>query len=172
MILPHLVLLSLFPALVIAAALTDAASFTIPNRLTLLIAAAYGPIALMLGRPLPEIGFCLLIGLGALVAAVAMFAAGWIGGGDAKLFAGSVLWLGWPATGVFLMVTALAGGALALLLLNLRADWMKPYLAGAPPWFARLTTSGAAVPYGVAIAIGALAAFPHTPLVHTGHGTF
>ena len=58
---------------------------------------------------------------------------------------------------MFLMVTALAGGALALLLLNLRSDWVKPYLAGAPPWFARLTTSGAAVPYGVAIAVGALA---------------
>ena len=165
-------LLSLFPALVIVAALIDAASFTIPNRLTLLIAAAYGPIALMLGRPLPEIGFCMLIGLGALAVAVGMFAAGWIGGGDAKLFAGAVLWLGWPATGVFLMVTALAGGALALFLLNLRADWLKPYLAGAPPWFTRLATSGAAVPYGVAIAFGALVAFPQTPLIHAAQGTF
>ena len=89
--------LTVFPALVIVAALTDVASFTIPNRLTLLLAACYLPVAIMLGRPLGEIGLCLAIGAAALVVAVGMFAAGWIGGGDAKLFAGAALWLGWPA---------------------------------------------------------------------------
>jgi prepilin peptidase CpaA len=100
-----------------------------------------------------------------------LFAAGWIGGGDAKLFAAVAPWLGWPAIASFLMVTALAGGALALLLLNVRAAWLKPYLAGAPAWLARLATSDEAVPYGVAIAVGALVAFPHSPLVGGLHGT-
>ena len=48
--------------------------------LTLLLAACYLPVAIMLGRPLGEIGLCLAIGAGALVVAVGMFAAGWIGG--------------------------------------------------------------------------------------------
>ncbi len=164
--------LCIFPAMVIAAALTDIASFTIPNRLNLALAAAYPLAALALGRPLGEIGFDLAIGSGALLIAVGMFAAGWIGGGDAKLFAAVALWLGWPAVLTFVMVTSLAGGALALLLLNVRATWLKPYLAGAPPWVARLTATGEAVPYGVAIAFGALVAFPQSPLLGGLHVSF
>ncbi|HZC15887.1 MAG TPA: prepilin peptidase [Caulobacteraceae bacterium] len=172
MTLPQAAALALFPALVIVAAVTDIASFTIPNRLTLLLAACYLPAAIMLGRPFGEIGLCLAIGAGALAVAAGMFAAGWIGGGDAKLFASVALWLGWPASAVFLMVTALAGGGLALLLLNARAAWVKPYLAGAPPWLSRLTTTGEAAPYGVAIALGALAAFPQSSLLQGLHLRF
>lgn len=164
--------LSVFPALVIAAALTDMASYTIPNRLNLALVAAYPAAALLLGRTPIEIGVCLALGVGALLVAMGLFAAGWIGGGDAKLFAAVALWLGLPAIASFLMATALVGGALALLLLNVRAAWLKPYLAGAPPWLARLTTTGEAVPYGVAIAVGALVAFPLSPLVSGLHGSF
>jgi prepilin peptidase CpaA len=168
----QLAALSVFPALAIAAALTDMASYTIPNRLNLALAAAYPAAALLLGRAPGEIGICLALGAGALLVAMGLFAAGWIGGGDAKLFAAVALWLGWPAIVSFLMATALVGGALALLLLNVRVAWLKPYLAGAPPWLARLATTGEAVPYGVAIAIGALVAFPQSPLVSSLHGTF
>jgi prepilin peptidase CpaA len=170
--LPQIALLAVFPALVIIAALIDVASFTIPNRLNLVLAAAYPLAALGLGRPLGEIGLCLAVGVAALVVAVAMFAAGWIGGGDAKLFAGAALWLGWPALASFAMVTALAGGGLALLLLSVRATWLKPYLAGAPAWLERLTTTGQAAPYGVAIAFGALAAFPQSSIMRSLHASF
>jgi len=166
------VVLAIFPALVIGAAVTDATSYTIPNRLNLVLAAAYPVAALVLGRPPAEIGAGLAIGLGALVVAMGLFAAGWIGGGDAKLFAAVAPWLGWPAVIPFLAATALVGGGLALLLLNIRAAWLRPYLAGAPPWLARLTTAGEAVPYGVAIAVGALVAFPQSPLVHAWPASF
>ena len=63
-------------------------------------------------------------------------------------------------------MTALAGGGLAVLLLNVRSAWIRPHLHGAPAWLDRLTTPGADVPYGVAIAAGALAAFPQCALVH------
>ena len=172
MTLLQLVILAIFPALVITAALTDVASYTIPNRLNLILAAAYPAAALLLGRPLGEIGGDLAMGAGALVVAMGLFAAGWIGGGDAKLFAAVTLWLGWPAAASFLMATALVGGGLALLLLNVRAAWLRPYLAGAPPWLARLTTTGEAVPYGVAIAVGGLVAFPQSTLVHGLHASF
>ena len=165
-------LLTLFPALVIIAALTDATSFTIPNRISLLLLAVYFPASLLLGRSPAEMGVDVAIGLAALVAAMGMFAAGWIGGGDAKLFAVSALWLGWSGLPVFLIVTALAGGALAVLLLNARSPILKPFFAGAPSWFNRLVTPGADVPYGVAIAAGALAAFPQSALMGAFHGSF
>jgi prepilin peptidase CpaA len=165
-------LLSVFPALVIIAALSDATSFTIPNRISLLLLAVYVPATLLLGRPLAQVGIEVGIGLVALVAGMGMFAAGWIGGGDAKLFAVSALWLGWSGLPVFLIVTALAGGGLAVLLLNARSPILKPFFAGAPRWFSRLVTPGADVPYGVAIAAGALAAFPQSALMSAFHGSF
>lgn len=168
----QLAALSVFPALTIAAALTDMASYTIPNRLNLALAAAFPATALMLGRSPAEIGIGLAFGAGALVVAMGLFAAGWIGGGDAKLFAAVSLWMAGPAMASFVMVTALVGGGLALALLNVRASWLKPYLAGAPPWLVRLTTTGEAVPYGVAIAVGALVAFPGSPLVRGLHASF
>jgi prepilin peptidase CpaA len=165
-------LLSIFPALLIVAALTDATSFTIPNRISLIMAAAFFPAALALGLPISGVGLQLGMGVAALLAAMGMFAAGWIGGGDAKVFAAACLWLGWSALPAFLMVTAISGGVLAVTLLNVRAEWLQPYMSGAPGWLARLAKPGEAVPYGVAIAVGALAAFPQSALVHAFHGTF
>ena len=165
-------LLSIFPALMIVAALTDATSFTIPNRISLILLAVFFPTALALGRPLTEVGVDLGVGVAALVAAMAMFAAGWIGGGDAKLFAAASLWLGWMGLPTFLVVTAVSGGVLAVTLMNMRATWLQPFFITAPPWLTRLTTPDEAVPYGVAIAIGALAAFPQSALVHAFRGSF
>jgi prepilin peptidase CpaA len=164
--------LTLFPALVIIAALTDATSFTIPNRISLLLLAVYVPASLLLGRPLAEMGADVAVGLVALVCGMGMFAAGWIGGGDAKLFAACALWLGLRGSGPFLLVTALAGGGLAVLLLNARSAPLRIYFAAGPAWLARLATPGGDVPYGVAIAAGALAAFPQSGLVAAFHGQF
>jgi prepilin peptidase CpaA len=165
-------LLIAFPLLVIVAALTDLTSFTIPNRISALLLLGFLPAALALGRPWVEIGMDAAVFVAALMAGMAMFAVGWIGGGDAKLLAAVSLWLGLGAMPVFLIVTALAGGALAVLLMNARASWVQPYLDGAPGWLARLATPGADVPYGVAIATGALVAFPQCGLVQAFHGTF
>ena len=164
------VLLAGFPAVMIIAALSDVTSFTIPNRLSLGLLAAFLPVVLTFGRPVGEIGLDLGVGALALVAGMAMFAAGWIGGGDAKLFAVAALWLGWPAVARFLVVTAIAGGGLALLLLNARSAFVRSRLAGGPGWLDRLTTPGGDVPYGVAIAAGALIAYPQSALVQAFHG--
>jgi len=164
--------LTLFPVMVIIAALTDATSFTIPNRISAILVVAFFPAALALARPAGEIGADAAVCFVALLAGMGMFAAGWIGGGDAKLLAAASLWLGLPAMPVFLIVTALSGGALAVLLMNARSPWVQPYLSGAPGWLTRLATPGADVPYGVAIATGALAAFPACALMHAFHGSF
>jgi len=159
--------LLVFPALVIVGAVLDLVSYRIPNWISLALLAGFVGAAaagLSAGLPLGAIAIDLGVGAGALAAAVVMFALRWIGGGDAKLFAASAVWLGWPALPTYLAATALAGGALALLLLSLRSGPLRPLAAAAPAWFARLAEPGENVPYGVAIAIGALAAFPGAAL--------
>jgi len=164
-------LLAVFPALMIVAGLRDLTSYTIPNWISAILVLAFAPVALACGLPASQIGLHLVIGLGALVAAMGMFALGWIGGGDAKVFAAAALWLGWPGTAVFLMVTTLAGGALALGLLAIRSDWLRTHTPlTVPGWTHRLMRDGEAAPYGVAIAIGALAAWPSAALMATFHG--
>ena len=153
-------LLTVFPALTIVAALRDATSYTIPNWISGALILGFPVAALALGLAPASLGIHAMVGLVALAAGMAMFALGWIGGGDAKLFAAAGLWLGWPASATYLLVTAVAGGGLAVGLLGLRSIWLRPYVQDGPAWLGRLTTPGENVPYGVAIAVGALAAFP------------
>ncbi len=110
-------------------------------------------------------GLHVAVGAAGLVIGMGMFAMGWIGGGDAKLFAAAALWLGWPAATTFLMATTLAGGGLAVLLLMLRTQLVRAHTPTLGGWVDRLTTPGAPAPYGVAIACGALAAFPASGLM-------
>jgi len=164
----HLVqaaLVALFPALAIAAALKDATSYTIPNWIPLALAAAFAPAVFAMGLPLGLVGLHLGVGAAALVLGMAMFALNWIGGGDAKLFAAAALWLGWPAAATYAAMTGLAGGALALTLLTLRSGYLRPYVVTGPAWFARLAEPGENVPYGLAIAVGALLALPASPFM-------
>ncbi len=153
----------LFPLFMILGAVLDLVSYRIPNWVSgALVAAFLGAAASVVaaGAPLSVVGVDIAVGIAALLAGVAMFALGWIGGGDAKLFAAAALWLGWPALPTFLPATTLACGAVALLLVALRSEVVRPLARGRPSWFARLAEPGESVPYGVAIAAGALAAFP------------
>lgn len=157
---PALVLV--FVGLVLAAALKDAFSFTIPNWISLALVAAFPPAALAVGMPLPAVGLSALVGAGALVAGMVMFALRWVGGGDAKLMAAVSLWVGWPAVTTFLAGAAIAGGGLAVLLVSLRSAQLRPLVLLGPSWVVRLAEPGEGVPYGVAIAAGAVAALPLT----------
>ena len=74
-----------------------------------------------------------------------------IGGGDAKLLAGAALWFGFENVLPFLAGVALAGGVLTLAYLF--AGLVRKQLDASR---APVTT----VPYGAAIAGGALAAIP------------
>lgn len=157
-------LILVFPILVVTGGLRDLISFIIPNWISLALLAAFFPAALATGLGPGAIGLHAAVGAAGLVVGMGMFAAGWVGGGDAKLFAASLLWLGWPATASFAIYLSLAGGGLALALLFLRSPAMRPLMALAPPWAERLGRPGEGTPYGVAIAIGALCAFPASTL--------
>ncbi len=161
-------LLLVFPAGVIAAAITDATRYIIPNRLCAGLALAFAPIALAAGLPLTSFAICLGVGLAGLAVGIGLFAGGVMGGGDAKLAAACLLWLGPAAVPAFVLWTALAGGGLAVTLLFARR---APRLAaiGGPAWIGRLLQPGGDVPYGVATAMGALVAFPQPPRAQLPH---
>ena len=152
-----------FPALVLAAAVRDATSFTIPNWISLALAAVFPAAALAAGVPILTIGLHVAVAAAVLAAGMIMFALRWLGGGDAKLCAAVALWVGWPALINFGVGMGLAGGVLALLLLSMRSTQFRPLVLLGPAWLSRLSEPGQGVPYGVAIAAGALLAFPLTP---------
>src|SRR5258706_2119852 len=158
----------LFAALLVLAAVKALSSFSIPNWICVALAAAFVPAALAAGASAHQIMLAVAVGAGAITVGVAMFSLGWLGGGDAKLMAAASLWIGMPGLAPFLLYTGLAGGALALALLALRSAWLRPLVAGCPQWLHRLATPGAASPYGLAIPVWALTAFPAGPLIRVG----
>jgi prepilin peptidase CpaA len=164
--------LAIFPLLAIAAALKDLTSYTIPNSISLALAATFVVAAVAAHMPLPVAGLHLAVGIVALLIGMGLFALGWLGGGDAKLLAACCLWLGWPATTSFLLDTAIAGGGFALLLMALRAPLVRAHTPALRGWAERLTMPGEPAPYGVAIAIGAVAAFPAADLLRLVHTSY
>jgi len=158
--LPVLVL----PALMLVAAWTDATHYVIPNWVSLALMLAFAPVAWMTGAPLGDIGMGYLVGLGVLAVGIALWAPGFIGGGDAKLLAAGAVWFGWPYGFHFVLFSCLAGGVLALLLLVARQ--FAPQL----PLTRRLAVEsplapGKPVPYAIAIAAGAFLTLPTSPLL-------
>jgi prepilin peptidase CpaA len=142
------------PALLLAAAVWDVASFTIPNFLQIGLLAAFA--LLMLVHPLSagEFGMHLLAGFIGLVAGFTLFSLGYIGGGDAKLFACMALWFGMNDLLSYTLVASVFGGALTLGLLAMR-NWPLPAPLASQNWLLRLHDDREGIPYGAALAAGA-----------------
>ncbi|GAB5501746.1 prepilin peptidase [Pyruvatibacter sp.] len=147
-----------FPALMIAAAASDAASMRIPNWLTGTLAMAFPIAAAGTAMPLETLGLHVAVGFGALIICMGLFATGWIGGGDAKFFAATALWLGPYHILGFALISTVLGGFLTLALLSFRKLPMPAPLA-AQGWLMRLHDPKEGVPYGLALAAGGLLVF-------------
>ena len=153
--------LLLFPALMAFAAASDLFTMTISNRVSLVLMAGFLVLALLGGMAPYEI--LSHVGAGAAVLAVAFgcFAMGWVGGGDAKVAAAAALWFGFAHLMNYLVYASLFGGALTLLLLQFR-QWPLPYSLAGQTWLIRLHAKESGIPYGIALAIGALMIYPET----------
>lgn len=149
---------------------SDLVTMTIPNRLQLILIAAFCGAAILAGLSAETIG--LHVGAGALVLTVAFacFAFGWIGGGDAKLAAVTALWLGFgPALMQYLLLAAVYGGALTLGLLWLRTQPLPAVIAG-QSWALRLHHEKSGIPYGIALAAAALTIWPQSSFMRLAVG--
>ena len=153
--------LLLFPALMAFAAASDLLTMTISNRVSLALVAGFVALALLSGMGFYDV--LSHVGAGASVLAVAFtcFAMGWVGGGDAKVAAGVALWFGFGHLLNFLVYASLIGGALTLVLLQLR-QWPLPYPLSGQAWLLRLHAKESGIPYGIALAIGAMMIYPET----------
>ncbi|MEN5084621.1 prepilin peptidase [Bosea sp. TWI1241] len=163
MTLPQIAVFVVFPAAMAYAAASDLVSMTISNRLCLLLAAGFAVCAASVGLGWPQLALHLAAGSLVLVLCFGLFAAGWMGGGDAKLAAGTALWFGFEPLPAYLLATAIAGGILTLVLTQLRTAPL-PVKAESWRWAKRLHGVQEGVPYGVALAFGALAVLPHAPI--------
>jgi prepilin peptidase CpaA len=163
MSLPLIALLFVFPAAMAYAAASDLVTMTISNRLCLVLLAAFAVCAAALGLGWEQIGWHLASGGLVLVICFGMFAAGWIGGGDAKLAAVTALWFGFDQLMPYLLWAALGGGILTFALLKLRSGPL-PELASGWSWARRLHSPKEGVPYGIALAFAALLVLPDTAL--------
>lgn len=157
---------AVLPALLVAAAVCDLMSYTIPNAIPgamILLFALFMIVIVVTGPGMSwsETGLHLLAGAIGLSVGVAFFAAGWVGGGDAKLFAAALLWLGWDALFDYAIMAAILGGVLTFGLLGLRQLPLPVFLVK-QPWIARLSDHKGDVPYGVALALAALLVLPET----------
>jgi prepilin peptidase CpaA len=156
--------LSLFPALMAFAAVSDLFTMTISNRVSLALVAGFLLLAPLSGMSGTDILMHLAAGASVLAVAFGCFAMGWVGGGDAKLAASAALWLGLAQLMNYLLCASLLGGALTILLLQLR-QWPLPYVLTGQAWLIRLHAKESGIPYGIALSIGALAVYPQTEWV-------
>lgn len=161
----ELLVLVALPVLLVLAAGWDLASFTIPNFLTAGLLALFLVFALAVGFNLSTIGWHLLAGSVALALGIALFALGYVGGGDAKLFAATVLWLGFRDLMAYALVASVIGGCLAIALIALRRFPLPEFLLRYS-WIAKLHDTRSGIPYGVALAAGAFIILPSTQIFH------
>ena len=142
--------IAILTILLIAAGIQDLLKLKISN-LTTAAVLALALVVMVITGPHWSLWQNVAIFASTLFAGTLMFAAGKLGGGDVKLLAATSLWFDFAGVGTFLIAVALCGGLLALLILLARmlrqGDGVSPIL---------FLNKGSGIPYGVAIAAGAL----------------
>lgn len=149
-------------AAAIWAGMMDLTTMKIRNEIVIFLVAAYAALAPLAGFSFGAIGLSFLVALCVFVCAFVLFGLGWIGGGDAKLITVIALWLGFDHTLSYILITAILGGLLTLAILLFRSMSLPPSVLNVR-WIARLHSIRSGIPYGVAIAAGALVILPRTP---------
>jgi prepilin peptidase CpaA len=153
--------LVILPFAVAFAAATDLFTMKIPNRISVVMAVAFLPLALAAGLGLWTILDHVSAGLLMLALGVLLFIPGWFGGGDAKLMAAVGLWIGTESLLPYMLYVALAGGLIAVAFFTVRSVPLPRMLLG-QAWALRLHRHDSGIPYGLALAAGALLVYPQT----------
>lgn len=159
-----LLIITIFPLAMALAAASDLFSMTVPNWISLLLIAGFALLAPLVGLGWAEAGLHVALAVGALIITFTFFSFGWIGGGDAKLFAATSLWLGPEQMLLYAIYAAVLGGVLTLLLLFLRSVPL-PAMLHSQGWLTRLHSAKEGVPYGIPLAAAGLLVYPNTPFM-------
>lgn len=151
------VALLLFAGGMTYAGVKDAMTMTISNRLVLLLAGGYAVLAPLAGFGAEQMLAGLAVAVVVLTVSFALFAFGWIGGGDAKLATVAVLWLGADQALNYVLYTSIIGAFLTLALVQLRhmpvPVMLRQFESAARP---------KSIPYGIALGLAALLLLPES----------
>jgi prepilin peptidase CpaA len=153
--------LTVLPGAVAFAAAMDLLTMRIPNRISALMVLAFFPLALLAGLSASDMLNHVGTGLLMLLLGVLLFIPGWFGGGDAKLMAAIGLWIGPDNLFPYILYVAVAGGMIAAAFCSVRSVPLPRMLLG-EAWALRLHRHDSGIPYGLALAAGALLVYPHT----------
>jgi prepilin peptidase CpaA len=153
-----LVACGIFAAGMIYATVTDLRHRRIRNWLVTALAICWAPMAIAAGLTVGQMAGSMLASVLVFAAGLGIFSAGWLGGGDVKLAAVAVLWLGAGQAVSFLFLTALLGAALSLVVLAAR--WLRPFAADGRTG---AEASAREVPYGPALALAAIGLLNGSP---------
>lgn len=143
--------------LTLVAAFRDFRAYIIPNWISAAIAALFFITALatwIMGAPQVSIVLHVLISALVGLTLLVLFAGGHLGGGDVKLLTAISLWAGPGHIVPLLLVTTLAGGVLALVIMLVNRI-NRSVLTNAGP-SNETTNFRTDLPYGIAIMVGML----------------
>ncbi len=158
-------ILVVFPFCMIYAALSDILSMTIANRVSVILLLAFALVAPLTGMEWSIFAWHFAAGGIVLAGAFALFALGGMGGGDAKLLTATAVWMGFDHQLLsYLLNSAFLGGVLTLCVLAYRKSPLSAYTGG-NMFLRHFADEKAGVPYGVALGVGGLIAFPSSPLM-------
>lgn len=147
---------------------SDIRRMTIPNYIVVMVLVTFltGYMAAWWGGAgiFSSFKAHLLAGGIGLIVTFIMFCLKIIGGGDSKLAAAFAVWMGSGGLSAYLFFMALSGALFAALTLVLkkRKPVKKPFPGS---WIARAQAGENVVPYGVPIALGAVAGFIESGLM-------
>jgi len=166
-------LLAIAACALLAASLYDVGWRLIPDKISVILLAVGGVLRFLDGGAI-ALGYALLASAVVFALLLAAFSAGIMGGGDVKLGAAATMLVPLAHVPSYLLAVALAGGAVSLVYVLLHYTFrnrppraaVATALAGPPrqrPLMRRLAAAElrrirtkASIPYGLAIAAGAL----------------
>ena len=154
---PDTIALPVFAAVMAIAAYEDFRRLVIPNLLPAILCVAW-PVHFAAGPSLFAALTAIGCALAVFIVGAALFARGFLGGGDVKLLTAATLWCGAAGTPSLLVLTGVLGGVLTLFLLlpfGAQLAAAGRALLG-PAAMAGEHHTAKSVPYGVAIAGAAL----------------
>ncbi len=150
------------------AAIWDIRFRLIPNVLSIAVFVT-ALLHILLADQWGEVPGYLLVGTAVFLCGMGLYAFGWFGGGDVKLFAALAFWAGPEHILALFIVTTLAGGILGSIFLVSGLLYKSPTVLIGANWFFKTFCKKPApeffvggiknieLPYGVAIAIGGAA---------------
>jgi prepilin peptidase CpaA len=155
----------IFPFCMLFAAISDMLSMTIANRVAVVLMATFAIVAPLTGMGWAEYAWHFAAGGSVLLVTFALFALGGMGGGDAKLMAATAVFMGFNIHLVeYLVISAFLGGVLTVAILAYRNSALAVFTSR-NLFLRHFADDAVGIPYGIALGIGGLMAYPSSPLV-------